>query len=80
MLDALILITPQRSESRTTQRIGRVLRARGGKEQPIVIDIVDSEIGILWNQARSRFFGAYRQLSPGTRLPEWLLPQKKEVA
>jgi superfamily II DNA or RNA helicase len=80
ILDAVVLMTPQRSESRTTQRIGRVLRARDGKGQPVVIDIVDSAVGVLWNQARSRFFGAYRQLSPGTRLPEWLLPQRREVA
>jgi hypothetical protein len=73
-------MTPQRSENRTVQRVGRVLRARDGKGQPIVIDIVDSSIGILWNQARSRFFGAYRSLAPGCRLPEWLLPQRKEVA
>jgi superfamily II DNA or RNA helicase len=80
ILDAVVLMTPQRSENRTVQRVGRVLRARDGKEQPIVIDVVDSSIGVLWNQARSRFFGAYLQLSPETRLPEWLLPQRKEVA
>jgi superfamily II DNA or RNA helicase len=80
ILDAVILMTPQRSENRTIQRIGRVLRALDGKEQPIVIDIVDSAIGVLWNQARSRYFSAYRSLAPGCRLPDWLERSKREVA
>jgi superfamily II DNA or RNA helicase len=65
-------MTPQRSESRTAQRAGRVLRALDGKRQPLVIDLVDIEVGILRYQARSRFFGAYRQLSPGAHMPDWL--------
>ena len=80
ILDALILMTPQRSESRTVQRAGRVLRALDGKRQPLIIDLVDDEVGILRYQARSRFFGAYRQLSPGARLPEWLNDRKRRAA
>jgi superfamily II DNA or RNA helicase len=80
ILDAVVLMTPQRSETRTIQRIGRVLRALDGKEQPIVIDIVDSAIGVLWNQARSRYFSAYRSLAPGCKLPDWLERSKRAVA
>jgi superfamily II DNA or RNA helicase len=72
ILDAVILMTPQKSVNRTIQRAGRVLRALDGKRQPLVIDIVDNAVGILRHQARSRFFGAYRQLSPGASLPDWL--------
>jgi superfamily II DNA or RNA helicase len=38
VLDALILMTPQRSDNRTIQRVGRVSRALDGKRQPIVTD------------------------------------------
>ncbi|MDR1515312.1 MAG: DEAD/DEAH box helicase [Synergistaceae bacterium] len=80
ILDAVLLMTPQRSESRTIQRAGRVLRALDGKPQPLVIDLVDDKVGILRNQARSRFFNAYRQLSPGARLPEWLNDRRRVAA
>jgi superfamily II DNA or RNA helicase len=80
LLDAVILMTPQRSASRTIQRAGRVLRALDGKPQPLVIDLVDNEVGILRHQARSRFFGAYRQLSPGAHIPGWLSDKKRRAA
>ncbi|MDR1515438.1 MAG: DEAD/DEAH box helicase [Synergistaceae bacterium] len=80
ILDAVLLMTPQRSESRTIQRAGRVLRALDGKPQPLVIDLVDDKVGILRNQARTRFFNAYRQLSPGARLPEWLNDRRRAAA
>ncbi|MDR0616554.1 MAG: hypothetical protein LBG29_07070 [Synergistaceae bacterium] len=72
ILDALILMTPQKSEGRTIQRAGRVLRALDGKRQPLIIDLVDNNVGILRYQAQTRFLGAYRQLSPGASMPDWL--------
>jgi superfamily II DNA or RNA helicase len=80
VLDAVVLMTPQRSGGRTIQRAGRVLRALDGKPQPLVIDLVDDRVGILRHQARSRFFGAYRLLSPGARLPDWLDHKRRAVA
>jgi superfamily II DNA or RNA helicase len=76
-LDALILMTPSRSEGRTIQRVGRILRSVDGKRIPEVYDFVDGHIPLLRNQARARFFGAYRQLSPGACLPDWLENRKR---
>ena len=72
MLDAEVLMTPQRNKNRAEQRLGRILRPLDGKRPPILIDVVDANVPILRSQAHSRFFGAYRRLSPGVRLPDWL--------
>jgi superfamily II DNA or RNA helicase len=80
ILDAEVLLTPQRSKDRAVQRVGRILRSLDGKRQPILIDLVDANIPILRSQAHSRFFGAYRTLSPGVRLPDWLAYQRKTAA
>jgi superfamily II DNA or RNA helicase len=71
-LDTLILMTPCRDGARTTQRAGRILRAVPGKAQPVIYDLVDSRVGLLRSQARTRFFECYRKLAPGMRLPPWL--------
>jgi superfamily II DNA or RNA helicase len=71
-LDALVLLTPCRDGARTTQRAGRILRAVPGKAQPVIYDLVDSRVGLLQSQARTRFFESYRMLAPGMRLPPWL--------
>jgi superfamily II DNA or RNA helicase len=79
-LDCCVLLTPSRSGGRTTQRVGRVLRSLDGKRKPIVIDVVDPLVGLLWSQARTRYFEAYRNVAPGCRLPEWLERSKRKVA
>jgi superfamily II DNA or RNA helicase len=79
-LDCCVLLTPSRSGGRTTQRVGRVLRSLDGKRKPIVIDVVDFLVGLLWSQARTRYFEAYRNVAPGCRLPEWLERSKRKVA
>jgi superfamily II DNA or RNA helicase len=71
-LDALVLLTPSRDGGKTTQRVGRVLRAVPGKPAPVVYDLIDANVGMLANQARCRFFGCYQTLAPGQRLPNWL--------
>jgi superfamily II DNA or RNA helicase len=71
-LDALVLMSPSRSERKTIQQAGRIMRSVDGKRQPVICDLVDSRTPILRSQAHSRFFGVYRELSPGTRLPDWL--------
>ncbi|MDR1481875.1 MAG: DEAD/DEAH box helicase [Synergistaceae bacterium] len=76
ILDAEVLLTPQRNSGRTEQRIGRILRSLDGKRQPILIDLVDACIPILRSQAHSRFFNVYRELSPGVCLPGWLSFQR----
>jgi superfamily II DNA or RNA helicase len=78
-LDAEVLLTPQRNGSRAEQRLGRILRSLDGKRQPVLIDLVDVNVPVLRSQAHSRYFGAYRQLSPGSRLPDWL-EYKRRVA
>jgi superfamily II DNA or RNA helicase len=71
-LDTLVLLTPCRDGARMTQRAGRTLRPVPGKPQPVIYDLVDSRMGLLRSQARTRFFECYRKLAPGMRLPEWL--------
>ena len=71
-LNCCILCTPSRSGARTTQRVGRTLRSIDGKRKPLVVDVVDASVGILWSQARTRFFEAYRTLAPGAHMPDWL--------
>lgn len=71
-LSGLILSTPSRSGSKTKQRLGRIMRPAEGKTAPVVYDLVDCNIGVLWSQARSRYFGCYKTLAQGCRLPAWL--------
>jgi superfamily II DNA or RNA helicase len=75
-LDTLILASPSRSPGRTEQRVGRILRNLEGKRQAVVYDLVDDH-PVLFGQARSRFFDAYRELCPGMRLPAWLERKKR---
>ena len=70
-LDTLVLAAPSRSPGRTEQRVGRILRNCEGKRQAVVFDLVD-EHPVLYGQARNRFFEAYRKISPGVVLPDWL--------
>jgi superfamily II DNA or RNA helicase len=79
-LNALVLLTPTRNGGRTIQRAGRILRAVSGKSQPVIYDIVDPLVGILWSQARTRFLEAYKNIAPGCNLPEWLERSKRQVA
>ena len=78
--DALVLMTPSRDASRTMQRVGRILRSVPGKPAPAVYDVVDAHVGMLINQARTRFFECYQKLDPGCRLPEWLERSKRRAA
>jgi superfamily II DNA or RNA helicase len=79
-LDALVLLTPSRSAGRTIQRAGRVLRLVEGKRKPVIVDIVDANIGLLRSQARTRFFEAYRNIAPDCRLPQWLETKQRRIA
>jgi superfamily II DNA or RNA helicase len=79
-LDALVLLTPSRDKGRTTQRAGRVLRTADGKRQPVIVDVADPLTPVLFNQARTRFFEAYRRIAPGVRLPHWLEKQRARAA
>lgn len=60
-LDRLFLLAPMRASGRVTQRLGRLMRARPGKE-PIVFDFRDVKVGLLESQARSRWFNVYRNI------------------
>jgi len=53
-LKGLVLAFPGRSDALTIQRIGRTMRASGGDQRPMVVDIVDGQVGLLANQASAR--------------------------
>jgi len=53
-LEVLIQAFPGRSEARTIQRVGRTMRSCPGKERPILVDIVDAEVGLFLNQWYAR--------------------------
>lgn len=56
ILDALVLGVPQRNPGRLEQRVGRVSRARPGKHDAIVVDLVDGGmLSRLW-WARRRVY------------------------
>ncbi|MBN1653894.1 MAG: DEAD/DEAH box helicase [Deltaproteobacteria bacterium] len=59
-LERLILATPARAESRTIQRLGRLMRPYPGKDTPILYDLIDdSPMARRQHAARSR---AYRKV------------------
>lgn len=53
-MDGLVLAFPARSAALTTQRAGRTQRKVAGKRDPLVIDIVDSQMGIFVSQWTAR--------------------------
>jgi len=52
-LDTIVLTTPTKALGRIQQRIGRIMRPHADKQQPIVIDCIDS-IGAMQGLARKR--------------------------
>lgn len=54
ILDRLYLATPQKDYAIVTQSVGRIERAFQGKEQPIVFDYVDEQIGYCQGMAKKR--------------------------
>ena len=53
-LDALFLCAPMKSEIKLRQAAGRLMRQAEGKTKAIIIDFVDNNVGLLYNQARTR--------------------------
>ncbi len=53
-LDRLFLTCPSRNKRKVIQAVGRIMRPCDGKEDAIVFDFIDSEVGILESQAKSR--------------------------
>jgi len=53
-LSTLFLTTPIRFDGRVRQYLGRVMRPAPGKDQAVVYDYVDSEVGVLRASARQR--------------------------
>ena len=60
-LDSLLLASPIKFSGRLKQVVGRVLRPAEGKT-PVVVDFIDSRVGVLKNQAWARR-QVYEQLS-----------------
>lgn len=54
LLDTLYLAFPARSTNLTTQRIGRIMRRAVDKSAPLVVDVVDDRVPVLWSQALTR--------------------------
>jgi superfamily II DNA or RNA helicase len=53
-LTVLVLATPVMFQGRLTQVVGRILRPGEGK-RPLVIDLVDSKVGLLRYRASRRW-------------------------
>ena len=60
-LDRIILAFPGRARSRTTQRLGRLMRLHPGKSAPVLFDVVDASVTPLMRQFRERR-RAYKKL------------------
>ena len=68
-ISGLILAFPGRSEARTIQRVGRTMRSVAGKQQPVIIDIVDNKIGMFvaqWAARRRAYKAAGCQFGEGS--------------
>lgn len=59
--NVLVMVSGGRSQARTIQRTGRVLRQYEGKERGLIYDFLDSDIPTLHNQAKARL-RIYRKL------------------
>ncbi|MFO0675282.1 MAG: helicase-related protein [Polyangiaceae bacterium] len=53
-LDTLVLAWPAKAEGKLLQRVGRIVRVHDGKRPPRVIDITDTNVGVLKYQAQQR--------------------------
>lgn len=53
-LSRVILAYPGKSAARTIQRLGRIMRVFPGKGTPILYDLVDKNVPVLWRQALKR--------------------------
>jgi superfamily II DNA or RNA helicase len=53
-LERIVLAYPGRTRGRTTQRLGRLMRPHPGKSQPVLFDIVDANVPVLFRQFRER--------------------------
>jgi superfamily II DNA or RNA helicase len=61
LADALVLTQPQKAEGRAVQRLGRVIRAKDGKQTPLVFDLVDRHQTAKrhWYGRRKAYLSAY---------------------
>jgi superfamily II DNA or RNA helicase len=53
-LERIVLAFPGRTRGRTTQRLGRLMRPHPGKTQPVLFDVVDANVPVLFRQFRER--------------------------
>jgi len=53
-LERIVLAFPGRTRGRTTQRLGRLMRPHPGKHQPVLFDVVDAHVPVLFRQFRER--------------------------
>lgn len=53
-LERIVLAYPGRTRGRTTQRLGRLMRPHPGKTQPVLFDVVDANVPVLFRQFRER--------------------------
>ena len=53
-LEVLLLCAPIKSEVKLRQAAGRLMRKAPGKKSAVIIDFIDSQVGLLFNQSRKR--------------------------
>ena len=59
-LNRLFLTCPVRSSNKVTQQVGRIMRTLKGKQDAVVYDFVDKNIGLAWSQWLTRKREAYK--------------------
>jgi superfamily II DNA or RNA helicase len=59
-LDRIHLVFPSKNHETTRQQVGRGLRNHNDKKETIVLDYVDSNVGVMRNQWRNRMIKYYK--------------------
>lgn len=74
ILSRVVLTFPGKHDGRIVQQVGRALREHQGKDDALIIDVVDENVGVLWRQAEARR-RAYKAMKISIRnngRPKWL--------
>lgn len=53
-LEGLYICSPMKSKNKLKQAAGRLMRQAPGKEESFIVDFIDTQIGLLYGQSRTR--------------------------